>query len=196
MEGQREQLKKTVEDIAKDLQDAKQNTAEAFAGTDEELKSFSGEIKKMASEYTKDSASAKEAMGLTDAMVEGIYGQAYRLYNTGKYKEGSQLFRLLIMLDAKQPKYLLGLAACFHMLKEFKNAIEIYTLCGIIDPESPIPHYHASDCYIQMQDRVSAIIALEMAITRAGERPEYQTLKDRSQLTIENLKKELMPKQL
>src|ERR1700733_3616408 len=74
----------------------------------------------------------KRIMGLSDAMVEGIYGQAYRLYNTGKYKDASQLFRLLIMLNSTEGKYAMGLGACFHMLKEYKNAISTYSICGVI----------------------------------------------------------------
>ena len=195
MEGQQHQIKQAVEGIAKSV-GAAQDDLKGFKLDDKEMSSAKEEIQELVKDYAKDSASAKEAMGLTDAMVEGIYGQAYRLYNTGKYKEASQLFRLLMMLNAKQPKYLLGLAACFHMMKEYKNAVEIYTVCGIVDPESPIPHYHASDCYMQMKDVISAIIALEMAVTRSGERAEYKMLKDRAILTIDNLKKELLPKQL
>lgn len=193
MDGQRHQINKAVEGVGDKMQGLK----EEMQGMDfEGSASIADEMKKIASEFMKNSASPKEAMGLTDAMVEGIYGQAYRLYNTGKYKEASQLFRVLMMLDPKQPKFMLGLAASFHMLKEYKNAVEIYTICGIIDPDTPIPHYHASDCYIQMKDNISAIIALEMAVSRSGERPEYKMVKDRSLLTIENLKKELMPKDL
>ncbi|NGX43339.1 MAG: hypothetical protein K940chlam7_01634, partial [Chlamydiae bacterium] len=66
--------------------------------------------------------------------------------------------------------------------------------------ESPIPHYHASDCYIQMKDPISAIISLEMAVKRSGNKPEYKTLKDRAMMTIESLKEEAkkfeIPKEL
>lgn len=200
MDGQQHQIKKAAEEIGKNLSrlaEKPEGLGAGLSSSDESaLASMTEEFKKLGSDYMKDSASAKQAMGLTDALVENIYGQAYRLYNTGKYKDASHLFRLLMMLDPKQSKYTLGLAACFHMLKEFKNAIEIYTICGVMDPETPIPHYHASDCYIQMKDNISALIALEMAINRSGEKPVYKTLKDRAQLTIETLKKEIMPKQL
>lgn len=132
----------------------------------------------------------KNAMGLSDAMVEGLYSQAYRLYNTGKYKDASQLFRLLIMIDSTEAKYTMGLAACFHMLKEYESAVSTYALCALIDPDSPIPFYHSSDCYIQMKDLVSAIIALEMAVKRAAGKPEFQSLQDRALMTIESLKKD------
>lgn len=133
----------------------------------------------------------KDFLGLSDQMVEGIYGQAYRLYNSGNYKDAIQVFRLLIMINSLEAKYSLGLAACFHMMKEYKNAADIYTLCGVLDPQSPIPPYHASDCYLQMNDKLSALISLELAVSKAGARPEYKVLKDRAALTAEGLKKEL-----
>jgi len=136
----------------------------------------------------------KNAIGLSDAMVEGIYSQAYRLYNAGKYNDAVQLFRLLIMLNSTEAKYTLGFAACFHMMKKHKPAIDAYTLCSVIDPTSPVPYYHAADCYIQMNDPASAVISLEMAVKRAGETPEFLPLKDRAKMMIKRLKKELKEK--
>ena len=152
-------------------------------------KDHAGNIEKLSKNAMMEQLLPKNAMGLSDAMVEGLYSQAYRLYNTGKYKDASQLFRLLIMIDSTEAKFTMGLAACFHMLKEYESAISTYALCGIIDPESPIPHYHSSDCYIQMKDYVSAIISLEMAVKRCGDKPEFQSLKDRALMTIESFKK-------
>jgi len=149
------------------------------------------EYKNIAEQASKGGMLPQEALGLSDTMVEGIYGQAYRLYNSGRYKDASQLFRLLLMLNATEAKYVMGLAACFHMEKEYASAAETYSLCGIFDPDSPVPYFHASDCYIQMGDRMSAIISLEMAVKRAGDKPEFAMLKDRALLTIESLKKDL-----
>lgn len=133
----------------------------------------------------------KDVMGLNDAMVEGIYGQAYRLYNTGKYKDAIQLFRLLIMLNASEPKFLMGIAACYHMLKEYDNAVGAYTLCGVIDPDNPVPYYHVSDCYLKMEDKRSALVSLEFALRRVGEKPEFSIIKDRIIRSIDSLKKEI-----
>jgi type III secretion system low calcium response chaperone LcrH/SycD len=170
---QKEQVRKAVENMGGAIASGK-----------------SVDMEKLSKNALMEQLLPKNAMGLSDAMVEGLYSQAYRLYNTGKYKDASQLFRLLIMIDSTEAKYTMGLAACFHMMKEFESAISTYALCGIIDPDSPIPHYHSSDCYMHMKDYVSAIISLEMAIKRAGEKPEFQSLKDRAYMTIESLKKD------
>ena len=174
MKSDQRQIKKAVEQVGTALSHEKKS-----------------DFQNIAAKAVQQGVMPKDMLGLSDAMIEGIYGQAYRLYNTGKYKDACQLFRLLIMLNSTEPKYAMGLAACFHMLKEYKNAVSSYAMCGVIDPQNPIPHYHASDCYIHLKDPVSAIIALEMAIKRAGDKPEYQTIKDRAQMTINSLKQDM-----
>lgn len=174
MRGEQQQIKKATERTGMALKDGHTGT-------------FRAAIEKA----TRKGTSPKDALGLTDAMVEGVYGQAYRLYNTGKYKEAIQIFRLLIMINSTEPKYAMGLAACFHMMKDYQMAVNTYSIVGIIDPESPISFYHASDCFMQMGDPVSALVSLEMAIKRAAEKPEFRTLKDRAILTVESLKKEI-----
>lgn len=133
-----------------------------------------------------------EAMGFNNEKLDIVYGQAYRLYNSGNYNEAANLFRLLMVLDPTEVKYGLGLGACFHMLKEYENAVKTYVTVGIMDSTSPLPYFHASDCYIQMRDKASAILCLDMAVKRAGNKPEYQVLKDRALLSIDSLKQELM----
>lgn len=132
----------------------------------------------------------KDALGMSPSYLENLYAQAYLFYNTGKYAEAAHLFRILIMYNAMEPKYMLGLAACLHMLKEYTNAIQTYTMCSVIDPKNPLPHYHSSDCFLQMKEYISAMICLEMAIESAGENKEFEKMKERAQLSLENLKKQ------
>jgi len=140
---------------------------------------------------TEGAVTPKDVLKISDAQIESIYAQAYRYYNTGKYKEAGELFRYLMMLNPTEAKYTLGLAACFHLMKDYEAAAQIYLLCNLLDDKSPIPAFHASDCYLQMKDKVSALVSLNMAIKKAGDKPEYQVLKDRALLTVETLKKEL-----
>lgn len=177
MKNTREGIKKSVEKVGSQVKDQTEIA-----------------MKVMSSNFFKRDFLMKDMLGMNDNMLEGIYGQAYRLYNNGKYKDAAHLFRLLIMLNSAEPKYLMGLAACFHMMKEFKSATESYALCAMLDDGNPMPHFHSSDCYLQMKDIGSAIIALSMAIKRTEGKPEWQTLKDRASLTLDALKLELSEK--
>lgn len=174
------------------MKHVKQGIKKAVEQTGEYIQKNKGpEFSKITNKALKQSGLVKDIMGITDESVESIYGQAYLLYNTGKYKDAAELFRLLIMLNSTEPKYVMGLAACMHMMKEYEGASATYTLVSIIDATTPIPHFHASDCYIQLGDKASAIIALEMAVQKAGDKPEFATLKERALITIKALKKEI-----
>jgi type III secretion system low calcium response chaperone LcrH/SycD len=134
----------------------------------------------------------KDMLGISEESIESLYSQAYLLYNTGRYRDAIQVFRLLTMLNPMESKYTMGLAASLHMLKEYKGSAAMYTLVSILDPENPIPHYHASDCYIQMGDKLSSLAMLEMAIKKSGSKVEFSALKKRAEITLDAIKKELM----
>lgn len=174
MKGEEKQVQKAVENIA--------------AGVSPDIINQTTEI---LTTILKTGTVPTEALGFSRERIDNTYSQAYRLYNTGKYEDASYLFRMLVFLEPTDPKHYLGLAACFHMMKEYAGAVQVYMSCSAIDGESPLPFFHASDCYLQMGDKLSAILMLELAIQRAGKKPEYQILKERSLMTIENLKKEL-----
>lgn len=145
-------------------------------------------FKELSHKMMRQGLTTREATGLDSQLLEGFYAQAYRLYNTGKYADAGQLFRSLILLNSMETKYILGLAACFHMLKEYENAIKTYTSCSLIDPHDPLPYYHSSDCYVKLKDNLSAMLYLEMTINAAGNRPEFAKIKERAALSLEGLK--------
>lgn len=151
-------------------------------------------LKQFASDLT-EGKSPKEAMGLSDEYVEGMYSFSYRLYTMGKYDQSLQLFRLLVMLNPLEPRYMLGLAACFHMLKDYDNAASSYMLCSIVDPDDPLPYYHASDCFIQLEDFPMAYDSLNLCIAHTKDKQEYEKIKDRAEVSLEVLKKTYKPKE-
>lgn len=133
----------------------------------------------------------KHALHLGDETMEAIYGQGYNLYNQGRYKEASYIFRLLMLLDYVTPKYILGLAACLHRMKDYNTAANVYLLCGTLDTGNPLPHYHAADCYLQLNLPVMAVFSLDLAITAAGTQPQYAIIKERATLMRQTLDKQL-----
>jgi type III secretion system low calcium response chaperone LcrH/SycD len=144
------------------------------------------------SEAANKGVMPKHALQLGDDTMEAIYSQGYNLYNQGRYKEASYIFRLLMLLDYMTPKYILGLAACLHRMKDYKSAANIYLLCGTIDSTNPLPHYHAADCYIQLGVPMLAIFSLRLAISAAADQPQYAVVKERAILMRDALNKQVM----
>lgn len=133
----------------------------------------------------------KDAVGIDDQTAEKVYAQAYQLYNMGKYSDAHTLFSSLILIDVTEPKYILGLAACSHMLKNYDEAAGHYMQCAALDIESPIPYFHAYDCFMEMNDISSAMIALSMTIKRSGEKQEYQDMKNKATVALESLREQV-----
>lgn len=133
----------------------------------------------------------KHALQLGDDTMEAIYSQAYTLYNQGRYKEASYIFRMLMLLDYATPKYPMGFAACLHRQKDYKSAANVYLLCGTLDSTNPLPHYHAADCYIQLNFPMMALFSLRLTIKTAGAQPQYAIIKERATLMEKALKKQV-----
>ena len=140
------------------------------------------ELKKILTAALEKGVMPKTALKLDDMVMEAIYAQGYTLYNHGKYKEASYIFRLLMLLDFTTPKYVLGLAACLHRMKDYTNAANLYMIVAGLEPTNPLPHFHATDCYLQLNAPGLATISLGMAITAAGEQVQYKLIKERAEL--------------
>lgn len=174
------------------MKHAKQEIKKAVQQTGEFIGNTYGKsFSELTGKSVQNCSSVKDILGFTDESAEGIYGQAYLLYNTGRYRDAGEIFRLLVMLNATEPKYLIGLAACYHMLKEYQSAGSTYNLASIIDPDNPVPFFHASDCYLHLGDKATAASMLEMAVKRATNKPHFATLKQRAEITLDTLKKEI-----
>lgn len=148
-------------------------------------------LKAMLSQAINNGVMPKNALHINDETMEAMYGQAYNLYNQGKYKDASYIFRLLMLLDYVTPKYILGLAASLHKMKDYKNAANVYLLCGTLDAHNPLPHYHAADCYIQLGIPAIAAFSLGMAIEIAGDQPQFSVIKERAKLMQHTLMQEM-----
>lgn len=173
------------------MKNIKQEVREATDQAGEELmKETSGTVRKLLGGSSKGNLSLKSLSGVSDEKEETVYAQAYLLYNSGRYNDAIEIFRVLIMLNTSEPKYMMGLAACFHMMKAYDAAISTYTLVSFLDPDNPIPYFHTSDCALQLGDKLSAMVALQMAIKRA-DKPEFKTLRERAEITMSGLKKEV-----
>lgn len=129
----------------------------------------------------------KDAMGLNQQVFENIYNMAYQMYNTGRYQQSLQLFRLLVTLDISELKYLMGVAASLHMLKDYKGASELYFILATLNPHDPVPYYHAADCYLQLGMPDVAAAAMKSCIDECAMNPKFQAMKMRLEVMLEGL---------
>lgn len=134
----------------------------------------------------------KDALNVSDQTIEYLYSQAYRLYKIGKFKEASRYFHILYLLNGLDLRFSMGIAASHHMQKEYQRAVEWYLVCAALDEESPLPYYHISDCFLKMDEKLSALISLKMMQVRLKEDDAHFThIRERAARMIEVLSEEV-----
>lgn len=129
---------------------------------------------------------SKEGLGYSEKDIEKIYTKAKHYYDSGIYKEARGLFSFLCLIDRSTPGYLYGLAATAMMMNDLDIAIEAYLNYAGIVKSDPYPYYYASLCYEKKRDTLSALICLQTVVLRAGDQPQYQALKNRALMVINN----------
>lgn len=133
--------------------------------------------------------SLKESLGLSASAIEYFYSQGYRLYLIRKYSEALRYFHLLFLFEPSDPRYALGLAATYQMMKDYEHAVQWYMTLSLIDTESPMPFYYMSDCALKRNDPISAIYFLKKTIEYCKDNPEFQKIKAQSMMMIPPLEK-------
>lgn len=131
------------------------------------------------------------AMGFGEVELESFYGMGFNMYNSGKFKEAKNVFSALCNFDNTKGKHWYGLAACHHKLKEFEEAQIYYMSWSVLEPDNPIPYFHAADCSIHLNKQEEAIVFLTMAINRCKDIPEYQKIKEKAKSMQEKLREEV-----
>lgn len=120
-----------------------------------------------------------EALGFDEDFLEYVYKYAYTLYQRNKIEEASQLFRWLKVMVPFYPKYNIALMHCFILQKKWIGAVACLMELAYQDLEDPYPFEKMSECLIEAGDFGGALIAMEKAIQRAGDKKEFAQKKER-----------------
>lgn len=139
--------------------------------------------------------SPREAMGIADQEIAQIYSYAYHLFSSGKYPEAKELFKMLLTLEPTHAGFATALGVCHHRLKEYEMALECYMLSAALNGSDPVPLFYAYDCCSNLKDPIPAGIMLCNVISRAGDQPLYAKIKERAQLLLDELQKQIIQQQ-
>lgn len=128
-----------------------------------------------------------EAMGLSGDFLEYVYKYAYNLYQQNKIEEASQLYRWLKAMNPLNQKYSIALTQCFIQQKNWLAAVALLMQLAYLNPEDPIPFEKMSECLTEAGDLAGALVAIDKAIERAGNKKEYATEKEKWLMSYEFL---------
>lgn len=135
----------------------------------------------------EDNKTPKEALEITDELMETMYHHAYTLFKAGKYQKAADFFETLLKFDYTDPRLSFACAACYHYMKDYEKAAVFYFISKEADPLNPIPSFHLYDCYMHLDKPVAASEALAAVIAKSEHDPKYSQLRERALLEKENL---------
>lgn len=144
-------------------------------------------VKKILEDVVIQGKSPKKAIGLTPQDLENMYCYAYNLFTHGKFLESRLMMEHLLALDPEDSRYAIGCGAAFQQLKDYQMAAGYYLLAYQIDPQDPIPLYYTYECFMRLNEPISALSMLDKIILTIEDKPEHAILKERVQKTIETL---------
>lgn len=93
-----------------------------------------------------------------------LYSTAYACYDEGLFVEASDIFTQLTLIDPQQEAYWFGLAASRQMEKKYKPALYAWGFAALLSKDDPLPHFHAAECLVSLNQKEEAKIALSAAL--------------------------------
>jgi tetratricopeptide (TPR) repeat protein len=167
------------------LQDKIKEMVEMDKGnfTPEELKMQEEALKEI---YVNGKTPAK-ACGIDNDYLTLAYRYGYSLYQKNKFREAWQVFEWLKIMNPCQIEYRTANLHCLLQLKNWTLAINELMMLAFLNGEDPYPFAKMAECLIELNDLASALIIIEMAIDRAGDKKEYAADKAKWKMQYEFL---------
>jgi type III secretion system low calcium response chaperone LcrH/SycD len=113
--------------------------------------------------------SENEASSVPLEMESQFYATAFGLYEKGDYRGAALLFTQLVLTDPYSEHYWQGLASSKQMAREYMAAIHAWSLVALLKEEDPLPHFHAAECFLSLEEKEEALKALEAALSLCRE---------------------------
>lgn len=106
----------------------------------------------------------KSHLGISDTCMETLYQGSKHIFDKKDYIQAEKAFFVLCSLDPTQFAYWVGLGhSAFHD-KNYRQAINAYSMASALHPEDVWPHVWAANTFIEEKDFAYARMALTEAL--------------------------------
>ena len=104
-----------------------------------------------------------------------LYELGYHLYQAEDFSKASELFQRLIVSKPFEPTYWQSYASSLQMQSRFREALDAWSMWCILEPNSPLPHFHAAEALLSLGEKEEGLKAL----TSAEKRDTTDSLKEK-----------------
>lgn len=95
-----------------------------------------------------------------DEEAEKYYSYAFAHYHSGHWSEAADAFRVLCTKRPLESKFWFGLGATLQAAESYEEALHSWAMAALLKKEDPYPHFHAAECYLSLQIKKDAALAL------------------------------------
>lgn len=116
----------------------------------------------------------KDFLDIPDHILYCYYKVGYYLFEEGIYKEASNIFLYLSLLNPFVKDYWLGLGISERESENYEASLTALAIASLMDETDPIPHLNSAESYIRIKDSKNAEIELEEAKSTALKRQDVE----------------------
>ena len=110
-----------------------------------------------------------------------MHNLANNTYEQGKYADAARFFSALAFCRPLDEQYLFGWAASLQMMERFDDAVTLYGLLALLNPDNLLPGLHMAECLMRKGDTPAAKQVLEALLPNCDDRPDRIGLADKIQ---------------
>lgn len=116
-------------------------------------------------------ASIEAGDGLTPEQLRNedilfLYEMGYNLYQAGDYAKAEEIFKRLTVSKPYEGNFWKSFASSLQMQNKWEEALVPWSMLCLIDPDNPLPHFHAAECLFTLNQPEEGKKALQAAKNR------------------------------
>ncbi len=120
----------------------------------------------------------QQLLEISDEVLDLYYKAALHLLDEKRWKDASDAFLFLVLLNPFVHNYWIGAGIAEQSLGNFEQAIQYYVLSQASDSTDPISYAHAFQCCLALDETETAQKFLEEALECCGDKAEFSALKN------------------
>lgn len=126
--------------------------------------------------FEKGKDSFAKLFDISDEILGYMYQAAKHYFDHKDYVTAAKAFSFLTLVHPSVHDFWMGLAASEALDNHPTEAIISFGMAACTNPNSPLPHLYAAECYEKIHDVPMAEDALHYALEMAKEHKEYKHL--------------------
>jgi type III secretion system low calcium response chaperone LcrH/SycD len=103
----------------------------------------------------------------TNEDISLLYSLGINLYEQEDYTQATIIFQRLVLAKSHEKKFWMALGASLQMKKHYEDALTSWAIASLIQDEDPLPHFHAAECLLCIENEEQAKKALQEAKKRS-----------------------------